>query len=467
MGFYIKRTLLIILIISSFSEAQNYGTWSLTDSLNVPREDAASVELADGNILVTGGSDSLFIRSAEIYNYKLKKWENIDQMIVGRVYHRLLRLNNGNILAIGGYNIKSCEIYDTTTKAWSLTDSLNYERSYGETTTLLDSGNVLVAGGFYLRVGNAKDLRACEFYVKNTSKWMITDSLKIARHGHTATKLLDGRVLVAGGFSYIQKELSECEIYDPAVKEWTEVAPLNIARYNHSATLLPSGKVLVTGGLNYASPTNPWLNSCELYDPVENTWTIVDSLFVPHTLHSSILLKNGLLLIAGGSFNSNFWELYDPNNFSNIYLGNYPDKQANPLINLLPNGRVLSAGGMTWTDGDLPFVYPARMCYIYDPEGVSSTEKSEDNIKGFKLYQNYPNPFNPITTIKYQLPVTSRVFIKIYNSLGKEITTLVSKTQMPGTHTLSFNAENLSSGVYFYQIITEKWTQTNKMLVLK
>jgi hypothetical protein len=466
-----KKMLFTVLVISSISYSQNFGTWTQTDSLSIPREQGASVALADGNVLVSGGIDSLGIRSAQIFDYLTEKWTLINPMVKGRSYFKLARLYNGNVLAIGGeFGTKSCEIYDTTSKTWSLTDSLNYQRTSDETITILDDGNVLVTAGYYLSVGKFGPLGSCEIYNPNTAKWSITDSLKIVRDQHTATKLLDGRVLVAGGNSYSANgELTDCEIYDPQTGKWSVAAPLNIARYAHSATLLADGKVLVTGGENYTDLTSPWLNSCEIYDPGLNTWTIVDSLLSPRAFHSGVLLKKGLLLVFGGGFGSESWELYNPNDFSNVYLGIYPYIQGDPLINLLPNGKILSAGGVTSTDSTGILVRsPTSICYLYDPEGINGIREQNNNlVKSFRLYQNYPNPFNPSTTIKYDLQTSSHILIKVYNSLGKEIVTLINKTQPSGSHTINFNSKDLPSGVYFYQIISGNWTQTKKMLVIK
>lgn len=197
--------------------AQDFGTWTLTDSLLSPRQDAASVQLADGNILVSGGTN--LKRSAEIFDYKAGKWHEVDSMIVGREYHKLIRLLNNNILTIGGFNTKSSEIYNITAKTWSLTDSMHYQRSWGETATLLDNGEVLVAGGHLEATGVSKNLRSCERYNPQTGLWTVTDSLKINRWGHTATKLMDGRVLVTGGAAgepfKVGTTLKDCELFDP------------------------------------------------------------------------------------------------------------------------------------------------------------------------------------------------------------------------------------------------------------
>ena len=86
----------------------------------------------------------------------------------------------------------------------------------------------------------------------------------------------------------------------------------------------------------------------------------------------------------------------------------------------------------------------------------------------FSLEQNYPNPFNPATTIKYGIPKTAKVELKIYDFLGREIKTLVNnETKNPGYYEVQFNAGNLASGVYFYRLKTNEYIKTGKMLLIK
>ncbi len=85
----------------------------------------------------------------------------------------------------------------------------------------------------------------------------------------------------------------------------------------------------------------------------------------------------------------------------------------------------------------------------------------------FILSQNYPNPFNPTTKIKYSILQPSNVSIKVYNALGKEVETLVDEYKSAGTYEISFDAKNLSSGVYFYRIVSAAFSETNKMMLLK
>ncbi|MEO6696086.1 MAG: T9SS type A sorting domain-containing protein [Ignavibacteria bacterium] len=85
----------------------------------------------------------------------------------------------------------------------------------------------------------------------------------------------------------------------------------------------------------------------------------------------------------------------------------------------------------------------------------------------FSLSQNYPNPFNPKTIIKYSIPTTQFTILKVYNALGKEVSTLVDKKQNAGTYEVDFNGEGLPSGIYFYQLNTEDFLETRRMILLK
>ncbi len=90
----------------------------------------------------------------------------------------------------------------------------------------------------------------------------------------------------------------------------------------------------------------------------------------------------------------------------------------------------------------------------------------------FELVQNYPNPFNPVTKIRFSIPAfveTTRrvVSLRIYDVLGKEIAVLVNEQLKPGIYEINWNSENLPSGVYFYSLITDEFTQTKKMVVVK
>lgn len=102
---------------------------------------------------------------------------------------------------------------------------------------------------------------------------------------------------------------------------------------------------------------------------------------------------------------------------------------------------------------------------IISPVGIQNT--GNEIVRGFSLNQNYPNPFNPSTTINYYLPVSEFVSIKIFDTAGKEISSIVNQMKANGNHSVNFNSENLQSGIYFYQIHAGNYSETKKMILIK
>lgn len=99
--------------------------------------------------------------------------------------------------------------------------------------------------------------------------------------------------------------------------------------------------------------------------------------------------------------------------------------------------------------------------------GVNQGSLMEEIPSSFFLSQNYPNPFNPTTAIMYQISEVSHVSLKVYDLLGREVTTLVNERQMPGRYEINFNASKLSSGVYFYRLEAGNFISTKKLVLVK
>jgi hypothetical protein len=222
---------------------------------------------------------------------------------------------------------------------------------------VLRDGKILVTGGTGAR-GNS--LASAEVYDPAKRQWTET-AMTDPRSDHQAVLLADGRVLVVGGVlktGRTSAALGYCEIYDPATGTWTPTGSLATPRAGHQATLLADATVLVTGG---DAPTGPArgpynsaaLASAERFTVGSGTWTAVRDMPGGRTGHRALLLRSGLLLVAGGTrapaFDGGFRSalLYDPaagtwTPASGLATGRW----AFAVIDL-PDGRVLVAGGRT------------------------------------------------------------------------------------------------------------------------
>src|SRR3989442_4522073 len=136
--------------------------------------------------------------------------------------------------------------------------------------------------------------------------WTNTGNLNTGRDSHTATRLQNGKVLVAGG-NGSNGTLKGAELYDPATGTWSNTGNLNNDRAFHTATLLSNGKVLIAGGFSCAPPPQICadVNSAELYDPATGTWTSTSNLNAARSGHTATLLSNGKVLVAGGLLANN------------------------------------------------------------------------------------------------------------------------------------------------------------------
>ena len=185
------------------------------------------------------------------------------------------------------------------------------------------------------------------------ASWAATGSMGTPRVEHTATLLPDGKVLVAGGLSgWPSPAVASAELYDPANGTWTATGSMTGARAGSTATLLPDGKVLVAGGYCCTTAGSGALDSAELYDPANGTWTATGSMAAPRTGHTATLLPDGKVLVAGGGARGHkgpSWasaELYDPATGAWAATGSMGTPRTWHSAALQPDGKVLVQGGV-------------------------------------------------------------------------------------------------------------------------
>jgi N-acetylneuraminic acid mutarotase len=258
------------------------GAWTVTGSMNYSRSFFTATLLNNGKVLVAGGEGCLpggttTNSSAELYDPSTGTWTVTGSMTTPRQFHTATLLQDGEVLVAGGNDdgsgptqVASAELYNPTTGTWTATGSMHKNRA-NHTATLLTSGQVLVVGG---RTGDAYDgdisiTGTAELYNPATGEWSVTDGT--ARNSSaTATLLENGNVLVAGGEESLTGGVttnSSAELYDPSTGTWTATGSMSTPRTFHTATLLQNGQVLIAGGYDYSSQGTIILASAELFTP--------------------------------------------------------------------------------------------------------------------------------------------------------------------------------------------------------
>lgn len=252
---------------------------------------------------------------------------------------------------------------------WTVTQSMLVARAFfyqnGEGAVPLEDG-ALITGGY--DVGTDTVFASATKYTTAEGTWSEQPAMASQRYNHTATKLPDGRVLVAGGAFYDFTELLDsCELRDPATGVWSPAASMAIPRRLHTATLLADGRVLVTGGYTLVGGVPTPTATAEVYDPELNTWTTtVGPMAGPRYDHTAVRLQSGLVLIAGGSEDAALpvlatAELFDPSAGTFAATGSMVvGRSAAPSALLLSDGRVLITGGSTGA-------VPLASCELYSP----------------------------------------------------------------------------------------------------
>lgn len=274
--------------------------------------------------------------------------------------------------------------------AWAGGSSATGSMSQGRADAIgvrLSSGKVLVAGGHFDGGLGQVTLSSAELFDPATGNWQPTGSLAQARYGAGAALLPDGRVLVVGGLADGSAPTSQLststEIYSPTAGAWTRGPSMKSGHVHAAIGTLQDGSVLVAGGGQVATTNSGQIASVaaglsEIYEPTTSTWRTTGPMLTPDSGMQTALLADGRVFAGCGTGAGDF-EIFDP---SSAGAGLWrmaatpPAALASCALSLLPDGRVLVAGG------DLKSATTtaaSSAAYIYDPVADSWTTTASMN----------------------------------------------------------------------------------------
>jgi len=312
--------------------------------------------LPGGQVLFVGGD--VGSRSADIYTAST----SLSTMVASPLFapksgHTATLLNNGKVLLAGGHiggpyydeTEFPAELFDPATQSFTPIPNPIGSQDERRIAIALKDGTVLLTGGGINVEGFIASTRA-QIYDPLTNLFTTLDStMTTGRVGCTATLLSDGRVLLAGGFdSWRTDGQNTAECFDPSTASFTPLAgTMSALRTGHTATVLMDGRILLAGGCSN-SVINPI--RAELFDPASGTFQPLSAPMISNRMaHTATLLPNGTVLLAGGNgYGQVSAEIFDPSSLSfQPTRGPMLQGRSQHTATRLPNGSVLIAGGVT------------------------------------------------------------------------------------------------------------------------
>lgn len=417
-------------------------TLSPTADLTTARWKHQAELLENGNLMVFGGDDGIFLdpeylKSCELYNPGTETWSATGDMNTRRNNFASAVITDGKVLAIGGKttgesSLATCEVYNPGTGTWSYVSEMNASR-WGHNAVKLLDGRILVVGG------DDEDVPTAEIYDPILDTWTMTGEL-MYEHGQYSSLVLldDGRALCTGGW-YADPDGFIAQIYDPETDEWEAIVNMDFERQSHSSVLLNDGKVLIYG---YFTP-----NQAEIFDPITNTFTPTGATQTGKTGSEGIRLSDGRVLTfaIGDVFSpgdTKSLEIYNPISgtwsapVTGIIGVNYHTMDA------LNTGEILIAGGNINTGS-------GASAWCWTISGVVAADVSqEEELVSFNLY---PNPSSEQLTIELSNPEFDETTIQIINSAGIVIRSIKSISDLN-----QIDIHDLDAGFYFVRILDQK-----------
>ncbi|MDX6284819.1 MAG: hypothetical protein QOG53_304 [Frankiales bacterium] len=332
-------------ICVTFTVKRNKGGYFLPSTATwTGRIGHAATRLADGRVLFAGGfTNNVATATADIYDPTSGSVTPTADMPQASGYNQAVLLSNGNVLVVTSFG--PTFLYTPSSGIWAVTGSPAVVHSNG-ILALLPSGKVLLAGGGY-------NTKTSEVYNPATGTWSAGGLMKAARRW-AAGAVTGGKVLVAGGVDATNTVTSSVEVYTPSSNSWAWAAPMPIARDFATATTLSTGKVLVAGGSNVVGGVSNPVLTVEVFSPSTNSWSAAGSVQVGRNYHTATLLPSGKVLVAGGFGSAGAGtsaELYDPTANTWTNTGALSVSRSLATATLLPGGRVLVRGGSDASPG--------------------------------------------------------------------------------------------------------------------
>ena len=339
-------------------------------------------------------------------------------------------------------------IYKFDGVSWGLYDTIPDNNVFSFAATL-------VGDEVYLNGGDRANAATLNRKYNMISKeWdYLTPSPNLQYGFGLTSEVYDGKI-------YLFNNGGDVFVYDISGDTWeTKTKNTGSGIYPNIRSILYNNDIYLTGWGNYGFYK---------YSPSTDQWTQLAN--TPYQVYAcSMGIIDNLIYCIGGNDGFNYATyksamIYNVNDNSwtidTVAISSYRDWMASAEY----EGSFYVLGGLG-TEGSGNAVDIVERIIPYGTVNVEDEPEAIPNV--YKLNQNYPNPFNPSTIINFQVPEESFVTLKIYDILGSEVKTLVNENKLVGSYNIHFDATGLASGIYFYKLNVNRFSETKKMILMK
>ncbi|MDX9905401.1 MAG: T9SS type A sorting domain-containing protein [Bacteroidales bacterium] len=419
--------------------------WMYTD-LTEPKLRMASAALGSKAYFAGGDNNDEDLSLVEIYDVTDESW-SYAELSLARSF--MVGISCGSkVLFAGGTNlIDTCytrvDIYDTLTQEWT-TAELSAPRFL--LSTVAYGNKVLFAGGLDLATMDPSN--AVDIYDVETGEW---DTAYLSEARFAMGETVVGDVAVFAGGDNFNTFSGQVDLYNFTTNAWSTMTMVLPRGYN--AACAAGGKLMIVGGMTNRYNSNSATNLIEIYDFGDETWDYSEFPNPRAFIEPAVALGDQVYFVAGGNFAASGGGWASSVNIVDIYTIQTGEWTEDFLTHDLMNHTVTTletpqasylfvAGGAS---KQLDESY-STVEIMWSPVGIPEVQSSE-----FKV-QSYPNPFHSSIEFRVSSIESQSVSLKIYNAHGQLVATVLDEPLPPGEHTITWNAENLLAGIYYYQL---------------
>ena len=379
----------------------------------------------------------------------------------------------GKIFLAGGSDASvytNCYLYDPATNAYTPKASLPLGRGYGKVVKVKDSlyyVNSIIAA---FTTGDG----AIYKYDWTADTWVTKTPQPTAIQEGAVVVWRDSLIITVGGStSGFSAPVNNVRVYNPRTDTWTELtSTIPTAAMGYAGECI-GNEIFIVGGVT----TGPAIsNLCYRGtiipgSPISIYWRAITNPYGEGVYRAATGIKGNNVFLGPTQKGATppFGKLYSFS-MTDSTIGTYLPDLAPPL------GNITALPLYSTTDSTFIYTFGGYdgaassanvWMYKYKSLVVGTSTQTSEVPSNYLLSQNYPNPFNPVTKISYALPKSGFISLKVYDMLGKEVATLVNEQKTAGTYSVDFNASQFSSGVYFYKIVTNGFSDIKRMVLIK